>query len=319
MTESIGNQPFQLHSSFGSIIDLYDGFVLDQFGVLHNGDHGLEGASECVTELVRRRKKLIILSNSSSDAASAKAKLPQLGFNPEDFVTSGQESSHYIAKEFGKSGDGTKALFLTWKGSGVSSSSSKFLEVCGNIQVTDNVKEASFIIVHGVDVLRGTTVDGMPTETSLGSFGDTASFDVIDPLLQKFLERKLPLICANPDFVSVRKDGSLRHMPGKISQRYQAMGGVCWNFGKPHVSHFEACLRELNISDRSRVVHVGDSLHHDIAGANATGMDSVFVVGGVHREELGKELGVLPEPWELEALFAKHSQAPTHVVPVFRI
>ncbi len=31
---------------------------------------------------------------------------------------------------------------------------------------------------------------------------------------------------------------------------------------------------------------VGDSLHHDIAGAAAAGMDSLLVAGGIHASEL---------------------------------
>jgi ribonucleotide monophosphatase NagD (HAD superfamily) len=67
------------------------------------------------------------------------------------------------------------------------------------------------------------------------------------------------------------------------------------------------------------VAHVGDSLHHDVAGANATGIASVFVVGGVHREELGVELGVLPSNTALEEVFHEHGQTPTHVVPLLKL
>mmetsp|Transcript_4103 Transcript_4103/g.5912 ORF Transcript_4103/g.5912 Transcript_4103/m.5912 type:complete len:82 (-) Transcript_4103:1474-1719(-) len=70
---------------------------------------------------------------------------------------------------------------------------------------------------------------------------------------------------------------------------------------------------------REKVVHVGDSLHHDVASANATDISSAFVVGGVHREELGCELGTLPTKDELEKLFLKHKENRTHVVPKLKI
>ena len=309
------NTMFELHESFSEIIDRYDGFILDQFGVLHNGSHGLEGAPELVSDLAKKGKKLIILSNSSSSSEATKAKLPKLGFNPHHFigaVTSGEEAGHHIAKTY----NGKKAVILTWK-TPKTPSPMKFIELCGNIEITDKPEEADFIILHGVDVLRGPGLDGEATETSLGSYYTDASFYEIDPILKKCLERKLPMVCANPDFIMVKPDGSIGHMPGKISQRYEEMGGKCVSFGKPHVPHFEACLRDLGLA-KDRVAHVGDSLHHDIAGSNSTGIASVFVTGGVHRDELGSDLGVLPEKASLASLFEKHSQTPTHVVPMFR-
>ena len=307
---------FEIHDSFAEIVDKYDGFILDQFGVMHNGSHGLEGAPECVAAMAKKGKKLIILSNSSSNAEATKAKLPQLGFDPENFVgavTSGEEAGHFIAKEY----SGKKALFFTWKTPKVPSPM-KFVELCGDIQITDKVEEADFIILHGVDVLRGAGDDGVATESSLGSFFDTGSFEKIDPILKECYQRKLPMVCANPDFIMVRPDNTQASMPGKIARRYEEMGGSCKSFGKPHVPHFQACLRDLGLP-KDRVAHVGDSLHHDIAGANGCGIDSVLVAGGVHREELGIEVGKVPDKKSLEKLFEAHSQIPTHVVPMLRL
>ena len=89
-------------------------------------------------------------------------------------------------------------------------------------------------------------------------------------------------------------------------------------FGKPHVPHFEACIRDLGL-EKGRVAHVGDSLHHDVAGANASGISSVFVAGGIHREELGSELGAVPDQKALEKLFETHAETPTHIVPMLKL
>lgn len=63
-------------------------------------------------------------------------------------------------------------------------------------------------------------------------------------------------------------------------------------FGKPNPQHFISCLHNLGISTEismSGVAHVGDSLEHDILGANAAGIDSIFVIGGIHAKNLGLE------------------------------
>jgi HAD superfamily hydrolase (TIGR01459 family) len=166
--------------------------------------------------------------------------------------------------------------------------------------------------------LRGPGADGQAVETYLGDFSDKTDFSVMDPILKKCVANAIPMICANPDFIYIRPDGSIGNMPGKIAARYEAMGGVVTSFGKPHQKHFEACVRELGLP-KNKVVHIGDSLHHDIAGANAAGIDSVLVAGGVHREELGCELNEVPGIEALKELFAQHEQTPTYVVPMLKM
>lgn len=317
---------FQIHPSFAPLLDKYDGFILDQFGVMHNGSHGLEGAADAVAAMKQKGKKIIILSNSSSSSEATVAKLPKLGFDPKDFVgavTSGEEASHYIASEFGSAEEaGTqaeknRALFITWKTPKVPSPMD-FVAKCGSIDVSSSVDDATFIICHGADVIRGPGADGEAAETSLGSFYADGSLEAIDPVLKQCRERNLRMVCANPDYVMVKPDGTKGHMPGKIAQRYEELGGRVHYFGKPHVPHFEACIRDLGL-DKGRVAHVGDSLHHDVAGANASGIPSVFVAGGVHREELGSDLGAVPDQKALEKLFETHKQTPRHVVPMLKL
>jgi ribonucleotide monophosphatase NagD (HAD superfamily) len=107
------------------------------------------------------------------------------------------------------------------------------------------------------------------------------------------------------------------------------MGGKVTVFGKPHVQHFEACLRDLGLP-KSRVAHVGDSLHHDVVGANVAGIDCIFVMGGIHQDELLLEDGIsageknnsssIPSRNMLKQLFQNHGNiTPTHVVPLFKL
>lgn len=204
---------FTTHTSFDEFVDKYDGFILDQFGVMHNGKEGLPGAADCVKKLHSLGKKLIILSNTSSTSESALKKLPKLGFDEKCFigaVTSGEEASRYILKEYGSS-DKKKAIWFSWTDDAVPL---KFLSKCGNIEPTTNVDEADFLITHGTEALRGSKPED---NLSLGSFMDDGVFtSVVDPILKKCIERKLPMVCANPDFIMKRADGTIGHMPGKF-------------------------------------------------------------------------------------------------------
>jgi len=282
---------------------------------MHNGKNGLEGAPECVSHLKSLGKKLIILSNTSSPSEAALQKLPKLGFESTDFlgaVTSGEEASRFIKETYKGP---TKVLWFTWKAD-TQPSPRIFLNLCGDsIQLLDakDAIDADLIVTHGSGVVQGAT-EAMP----MTGFMDTGDLSSIQSILEKCAKKKIPMVCANPDFVVVKPDGSEGHMPGKIANCYESFGGPCTYFGKPHIPHFQACLREMDLPNE-KVAHVGDSLHHDVAGANEAGIDSVFVAGGVHRSQLGADLGVLPEKEALELLFEKEGQTPTHVVPMFRL
>ena len=305
---------FTTHNSFVDVANRYDGFILDQFGVMHNGKEALPGATECIDQLFAMGKKLIILSNTSAPAATALDKLPSLGFQREFFegaVTSGEEAARHIRETY----EGKKALMLTWTDNSVSSKS--FLEKCGDIGTTNEIGEADLLIAHGVGVIWDCNKTDTKDMYSLGNFMTDGEMSRIEPILKQCQERNIPMICANPDFVVKLAGGATGYMPGTIAKRYEEMGGTCMYFGKPLAEHFQACLRELDM-DPQHVAHVGDSLHHDIAGANAAGVNSIFITGGIHHDEFGCNLGLIPDHETLSDLFQENGQTPTHVLPLFR-
>ena len=80
-------------------------------------------------------------------------------------------------------------------------------------------------------------------------------------------------------------------MPGTMADAYRAMGGEVVLYGKPGVAHFSAALRAAGV-DAARALMVGDSLRHDVLGAAAAGLDSLFVVdSGVHAQDLADVSG----------------------------
>jgi ribonucleotide monophosphatase NagD (HAD superfamily) len=325
---------YSTHPSFNDdIIDRYDAFILDQFGVLHNGVNALDGAVELIEYLYKtKHKKLMILSNTSAPADKALAKLPKFGFDSSHFVgavTSGEVSSQFIRETYGGGSTKTKkALMFTWDVSKpnnprLTALPEVYLGQCGSVEVATSVEDADFVLFHGSEVwYRGPNHEAL----SLSPFIEQGSFDNLDPILYECSQRKLPAICANPDFVVQTPTGDgIAYMPGKIAQRYETkFGGVCQTFGKPAVEHFEACLQQLGFShddDKIRVAHVGDSLHHDIVGAVNAGIPNVFVTSGIHKNDLGTQFGELPSENTLEALLEKEMGSmirPTHVVSAFR-
>jgi ribonucleotide monophosphatase NagD (HAD superfamily) len=205
-----------------------------------------------------------------------------------------------------------------------------FLERCGHVELVDSIDDnPEVLIIQGNEVLLGPKINKTSDknddrrETSLGDFvlsGDTSQ--VIDPLLKEYASRQIPLICVDPDFRSVNPDKSVFYMPGTIAKRYEELVGSCVYFGKPHAPGFEEGIQRLlalGVSDKSRIAMIGDSLYHDVAGANIVGIDSILVLGGVHHNDLGNGLGEISSQDKREALFAKEHQVPTIVAPLLKL
>jgi len=160
-------------------------------------------------------------------------------------------------------------------------------------------------------------------QVSLGDFVVSGKTEgVIDSILTDCVARSIPLLCVDPDFTIYNPDGTTYFMPGTIARQYEELGGTCRYFGKPHAVVFQKAverLKSLGITDMSRMAMIGDSLHHDVQGANVVGMDSIMVLGGVHRKELGHAVGDMVESKRLTLLFEENGQTPTFVVPSVRL
>ena len=177
-----------------------------------------------------------------------------------------------------------------------------------------DVDDADFLLARGLFCTRGAwrrDLDYSPRSC--------------DAFLEAAARRDLPMIVANPDLV--RPDGKNSPMPGVLAERYaDAFGGRCVLVGKPHASIYDAAfaaLASVGLVDKSRIAAVGDSMHHDILGGSRSGVDTIFVAGGVHATQLGVPQGlhVPPDAARLDAFFADfpEDQRPTATIPGFTL
>ena len=254
----------------------YRGILLDQFGVLHDGRTPYPGAVDAVRALAEDGRRLVVLSNSSRRSDVALAKLGALGFDSAWFVgavTSGEVAHTRLRDRPGPfwRGLGSRVLHITWGARGGVS-----LDGLGLTLVGDDVGSADFILVHGTQAL-GLKGGGLAAMT----------LDELKEVLATAarLPSPPPLLCANPDFVTV-DGGELRTMPGTLARWYDEAGGVSVLLGKPAPEIYSAALELLGLPPAA-VLGVGDSLEHDVAGATAAGVDCVFVGGGIHAAVLG--------------------------------
>lgn len=247
----------ELLDSLAEIASDYDAIVLDQWGVLHDGSAPYPFALRAMAQFKDRSLRCAVLSNSGKRAAPNEAQLTKIGFPPETFdcvMTSGEVMWHDFASG---AAPYTRLAAITRQP--------------GDAEVWANDLSVAFV---PIDDAEAVLLMGVP---------DTAPFGAFDDVFASALARKLPVLCSNPDRSAPRAGGVKVVSPGALAHDHAARGGTVRFIGKPRLPVFRAVETALNLPPE-KIVMVGDSLEHDIAGARAAGWRSVFVRGGLHAE-----------------------------------
>jgi HAD superfamily hydrolase (TIGR01459 family) len=265
----------------------YDAILVDQFGVLHDGLKPIPGAIHVLTRLKEMGKPIIIVSNTSKRKLFVSDLLKRLGFeNVNDIACSGEMAWNCVLERF----NGKKCCWFTW--SDEKRANESWMRGL-NISFS-SAADADFLLFHGTETMvTSNTEKGTPISVFTSGNIDAKVNEAISIAVQ----RSIPVICANQDFTAMQPDG-VAYMPGIFLNRYLEMGGNnLISFGKPDRSFFLHALDlakaavdvpvQNNIKEKKfRALHIGDSLHHDIAGAHAADIESLMITKhGVHRVE----------------------------------
>lgn len=287
-------EPLQYIDGIRQLVDSYDVFVLDMWGVLHDGSQPYEGVLECLAQLKQHGKQLIILSNSSKRQSNSLKMLEKLGFDPSDFaqiITSGEVSyqlllgkeSSFLPKEkvwsrvlSKQEGNNNKVFVL---GSG-----NQDEEYCTKSGWTlSPVEEADLLVARGTFTLN----NGLDQVSKLEN-PELYDF-ILENSLKVAASRQLPMLVTNPD--KVRPDEGLPPMPGALGDAYEqswresnqttSYGDFIQRIGKPFSLVYDTILGDH--VDKGRVCMVGDALETDITGGSGAGIATVWVVqDGIH-------------------------------------
>lgn len=260
----------------------YDLFLLDQFGVLHDGTKPYPGAVAALEALKRAGRSVVILSNSGRRAEPNEQRMERLGFSRslwDLFVTSGETARAML--ERGELLDGSpRSCFIVSRDGDAS-----ILDGLG-IALAENPAEADCLIIAGSEAPQVTLAD-------------------YERRLRGAAERGVPAACVNPDMTMLMPEG-LAFAPGRIARLYEKLGGTVVWIGKPHPAIYRAARARFPQS--RRVVCIGDSVEHDIAGGAGAGFATVLVRTGIHADE---------DEEALEAEFRRHGARPDWLLPRF--
>jgi HAD superfamily hydrolase (TIGR01459 family) len=273
----------------GGLAGGFDGFILDQWGVLHDGTRPYPGAAECLQRLHGAGKRIVVLSNSSKREAESLELMRAMGFDPRcigRFVTAGEEARRALQADPAL---GRRCYAFTRAGD------RSLLEGIG-LEFVDRVAKAEFLAVIGSDAPRRLLAD-------------------YEPELREGVARGLPMVCANPDTARFTPQG-LTEAQGVLALRYQELGGRVDFHGKPHPPIYRACLEALGCPPE-KVVAIGDSIDHDVLGAARVGIRSALIPGGVHAGELGIAWGELPSAQAWRRFAASAPAQPDYLLAAF--
>jgi HAD superfamily hydrolase (TIGR01459 family) len=277
----------------GAFADRYEGFLLDQWGVIHDGRKALPEAIAALTELKRRNKRLVVLSNSGRRASLNRRRLADMGLDVamlDAVVTSGEAAWNLLRhrNQPGFRDLGRRCVLFTIGGDRAVLDDLR-------IEVVEAPEDADFLFNTGLEI---------PPRT----------LDDYRAVLERAAERRLPMLCSNPDRVAP-SSGRLITAPGTVAAMYEQMGGAVLYVGKPHAPIYGACLDALDGLEPSEIVAVGDSVEHDVRGANGVGIDCCFVTGGIHAQHFPPEASPAEREGRMADLCQRFGARPQWVVP----
>jgi HAD superfamily hydrolase (TIGR01459 family) len=266
----------------------YQGFLLDQWGVLHDGTSPYPGARDCLARLRDLGKSVIILSNSGRSGAANENTLAGMGFTRDLYdrvVSAGDDARDaIISRDEPFYRDlGRRCLLLARE-------SDRDLASGLGLELVERPESADFLLLMSME----------PPHQSLAGWRS---------LLEASVAAGLPMICGNPDLQRTRGDGTLQEAPGAIARAYAEMGGEVRYHGKPEPRIYRSCLLQLGLAPAD-ILCIGDSLAHDVAGADGVGLSSAFIAGGIHRHDVSWLASDRVEPRSCLALFDSHRLHP---------
>ena len=252
MTKNLDNE------GLSSIVDNYQLFYVDLWGVVHNGVILHNQAIKVLREISKKKKDYVLLTNAPRPNKTVKFFLEKLGMEKEmrDHVfTSGEAALLYLEKNLVD-----KIFFHV----GPPRDFDLFKDFKKN--KSDNIDKSEYILCTGL-------------------------FDSHDQdlkyyknLFEKNIKKKM--ICTNPDLIVDR--GNVREFcAGSVAMVFEKMGGEVVYFGKPYPEVYNQSTNNKN----KKILSIGDNLNTDIKGANLLNYDSLLITNGIHKKEI-EEKGI---------------------------
>jgi HAD superfamily hydrolase (TIGR01459 family) len=251
-------------SGLGDLMDLFDVFVLDQWGVLHEGNQLYEGVLSFLDEIKRTRKQVFILTNSSKSSSRNIQRLEDrfglAATRYDDLISSAD-----IIREWLEGAYPIEDLRVPRSVFVLADEGDEQLLSGLNTTISVDIEKADAVILLSLPV------------------ADTPEDHL--PWMVTGADRGVPLICPSSDVLTVRPNGVYAGMNSVIS-RFLQLGGDVHNFGKPSHHVYDICRRRMRAVSPAKVLMVGDQIASDVIGAKAQGWTTALVQSGAGQRAL---------------------------------
>ena len=238
-----------------SIVDNYQLFYVDLWGVVHNGVIIYKEAIKALKEISKKNKDFILLTNAPRPNSTVKSFLEKLGMEKEirDHVyTSGEAALNYLRKNL---------------------NDKKFFHVG---------PPRDFDLFKNFEKIKSEKIEDSEYILCTGLYEEYDNdLNYYKNLFEKNIAKKM--ICTNPDLVVDR--GDVRELcAGSVAMVFEKMGGEVVYFGKPYPEVYNQSFDNKG----KKTLSIGDNLNTDIKGANLLNFDSLIISNGIHKNEIKK-------------------------------
>ena len=251
-----------------SIVNDYDLFYIDLWGVVHNGINLHNHAIAALKELSKMNKNFVLLTNAPRPNQTVKTFLEKMGMEEEirsHVFTSGEAALNYI-----------KRFYLL----------KKFFHIG---------PPRDFDLFNDFKNNQSKNLDDSQYLLCTGLFEDhDKDLNYYKKLFEKHINKKM--ICTNPDLIVDR--GNQRELcAGSVAMVFEKIGGNVIYFGKPYPEVYNQSIN----NSKKKILSIGDNLNTDIKGANLLNYDSLLISNGIHKNEI-EDRGIVEVSKQYESI-----------------
>ena len=262
------------HLGLRSVVDNYDLFFIDLWGVVHNGIKLHDHSIEVLDNLSKSNKDFILLTNAPRPNENVINFLKKMGLKKhfQNVFTSGEAAQKYLISEL---------------------KNQKFFHIGPprDFDLFKNIKKQNVLKIDDADYLLCT-----------GLFDNYENdLNYYKRILSNHISKKM--ICTNPDLI-VDRGEKREFCAGSVARTFEQIKGKVIYFGKPHPPVYN---QSTDITDK-KILCIGDNLNTDIKGANIQNFDSLLITNGIHRKEILEiELNKVLKKYEVNVDYIQNS------------